>query len=235
MKALFAMDLMGGKTVRLMKGDFQKVTVYSDHPLLKIEEMVSRGARDFHIIDLDGARTGQPAHKELIKGIRQRVKGYMEVGGGVRTIEDLTSYDESGVDGIILGTQVLEDEKFFERLRGQKKVILGLDTYEGRPMVRGWKTAVNKDIKDILETAERVGVMAVLCTSIARDGMLTGPDYEGLKRIMEMTSIPVIASGGVTSIEDVKKLKEMDVWAAILGKAVYEGLIRIEEAVGYAD
>ena len=235
MKALFAMDLMGGKTVRLVKGDFQKSTVYSDHPIQKIEEMLGRGAKDFHIIDLDGARTGRPVHKELIKGIRKKVKGYMEVGGGIRTMDDLESYDESGVDGIILGTQALEDEEFFEGLRGRKKIILGLDTYEGRPMVRGWKAAVDKDIKDIIKTAESVGVMAILCTSIARDGMLTGPDYEGLKNIMSMTAIPVIASGGVTSIEDVKNLKEMEVWATILGKAVYEGLIRIEEAVEYAD
>lgn len=235
MKVLFAMDLMGGKTVRLMKGDFSKVTVYSDDPLSKIDEMTGRGARDFHIIDLDGARTGKPAHRELIRRIRERVNGYMEVGGGIRSHEDLKFYDDCGVDGVILGTQALEDDAFLRTLAGLGKVILGLDTYEGRPMVRGWKAVVDKDIKDILAASEEVGVMAILCTSIVRDGMLSGPDYEGLKRILELTHIPVIASGGVTTIDDVKRLKDLGVWASILGKAVYEGLIRIEEAIKHAD
>jgi phosphoribosylformimino-5-aminoimidazole carboxamide ribotide isomerase len=235
MKALFAMDLMGGKTVRLMKGDFSKVTIYSDDPPAKIEEMRELGAKDFHIIDLDGARTGKPCHREVIGKIREKVKGYMEVGGGIRSHDDLNFYDNGGVDGIILGTQALEDEAFFLSLAGRGKIILGLDTFEGRPMVRGWKEAVNKDIREILDMAEKVGVMALLCTSIAKDGMLTGPDYEGLKSMITMTRIPVIASGGVTSIDDVKKLRDMGVWATILGKAVYEGLIRVEEAIEYAD
>jgi phosphoribosylformimino-5-aminoimidazole carboxamide ribotide isomerase len=235
MKALFAMDLMGGKTVRLMKGDFSKVTIYSDDPAAKIEEMRELGAKDFHIIDLDGARTGKPCHREVIGKIREKVKGYMEVGGGIRSHDDLDFYDNGGVDGIILGTQALEDEVFFQSLGGRDKIILGLDTFEGRPMVRGWKEAVNKDIREILDLAEKVGVMALLCTSIARDGMLTGPDYEGLNNMITMTRIPVIASGGVTSIDDVKRLRDMGVWATILGKAVYEGLIRVEEAIEYAD
>jgi phosphoribosylformimino-5-aminoimidazole carboxamide ribotide isomerase len=235
MKALFAMDLMGGKAVRLMKGDFTKVTVYSDDPAAKIEEMRERGAKDFHIIDLDGARTGTPSHREVIRKIRGKVKGYMEVGGGIRGRSDLDFYDACGVDGIILGTRALEDEAFFRSLAEREKIILGLDTLEGRPMVRGWKEALNRDIREILDLAAEVGVMALLCTSIARDGMLTGPDFEGLKNMIAMTRIPVIASGGVTSIDDVKKLRDMGAWATILGKAFYEGLIGIEEAIGYAD
>jgi phosphoribosylformimino-5-aminoimidazole carboxamide ribotide isomerase len=235
MKALFAMDLMGNKTVRLMKGDFEKVTVYSDDPVSKIEEMVRKGARDFHIIDLDGARTGIPAHKDLIKRIREKVKGYMEVGGGIRSEEDLKDYHNAHIDGIIIGTKALEDERFFEGLSRFGNIVLGLDLLDGRPMVRGWKTAVEKDIEEILEMAARIGIMAILCTSIARDGMLSGPDYEGLKTLLAMTEIPVIASGGVTGIDDVKRLKDMNAWAVILGKAVYENRIQIEEAVQYAD
>jgi phosphoribosylformimino-5-aminoimidazole carboxamide ribotide isomerase len=235
MKALFAMDLMDHKTVRLVKGDFTRVTVYSHDPVSKIEEMIERGARDFHIIDLDGARTGVPVHKDLIKRIREKVKGYMEVGGGIRSEEDLTDYRKARIDGIIVGTQALEDEKFFEGLVRFPNIVLGLDLLDGRPMVRGWKTTVTSDTKEILVAAERIGIMAILCTSIARDGMLSGPDYEGLTNLLGMTKIPVIASGGVASIDDVKRLKEMDVWAAILGKAVYEGRIEIEEAMQYAD
>jgi phosphoribosylformimino-5-aminoimidazole carboxamide ribotide isomerase len=235
MKALFAMDLMDNKAVRLIKGDFTKVTVYSEDPAAKIEEMIERGAHDFHIIDLDGARTGKRVHHEIIKKIRSKVGGYMETGGGIRTEDDIKYYSDMGVDGVIVGTQALEDDIFFQGLSGLKNIILGLDLLEGKPMSRGWKTAVDKDIKEVLEASERIGIMAVLCTSIARDGMLSGPDYEGLEELLKMTKLPVIASGGVTNIDDVKRLKDMGTWATILGKAVYEGLIKIEEAVKYAD
>lgn len=235
MKALFAMDLMGGKCVRLQKGDFSKVTVYSEDPVAKITEMMQSGARDFHIIDLDGARTGKRVHHEIMRNIRSRVEGYMEVGGGIRDIGDITYYNESRMDGIIVGTRALEDPVFFEGLTIFGNVVLGLDLYEGRPMVRGWKTAVDRDIKEILKAAERIGVLAILCTSIERDGMLTGPDYDGMKRLLAMTRLPLIASGGVSDIDDVKRLKDLDVWATILGKAVYEGKIEIGEAIRYAD
>ncbi|MBA4417292.1 MAG: 1-(5-phosphoribosyl)-5-((5-phosphoribosylamino)methylideneamino)imidazole-4-carboxamide isomerase [Syntrophus sp. (in: bacteria)] len=231
MKALFAMDLMGGKTVRLKKGDFAEVTIYSDDPVSKIEEMVKRGARDFHIIDLDGARTGVPCHRDIIRMIGTKIEGYLEVGGGIRTEEDIRYYSQGGAKGIIVGTQALEDESFFQGLSKFNNIILGLDLLEGKPMSRGWKTVIDRDIKEMLEESERLGIMAILCTSIARDGMLAGPDFEGLQEMMKMTSIPVIASGGVTSIDDVKQLKDMGAWATILGKAVYEGLISIEEAV----
>ena len=229
------MDLMGGKTVRLKKGDFSQVTVYSENPVEKIEEMLQRGARDFHIIDLDGARTGERTHHEIIGDIRQKVKGYMEVGGGIRDLDDIKYYSERGLNGVIVGTRALEDDAFFKELNIFNNIVLGLDLYEGKPMVRGWKTAVNKDVQEILDTAERAGIMAILSTSIERDGMLTGPDYEGLKKLAAMTKIPVIASGGVTSIDDVSRLRDSGVWATILGKAVYEGLIKIEEAISYAD
>lgn len=235
MKPLFAMDLMGGKTVRLSKGNFEEVTVYSDDPPAMIEEMVRRGARDFHIIDLDGARSGEPVHGDIIKKIRTLVKGYMEVGGGIRTDDTIKYYSDLGVDGIIIGTRALEDEDYFESLSRFGNIVLGLDLLQGKPMARGWKSAVDRDVSAILTAAERIGIMAVLCTSIERDGMLTGPDFEGLKAISEMTRLPVIASGGVSKIEDVRRLKEADVWATIIGKAFYEGFISIEEAMGYAD
>jgi phosphoribosylformimino-5-aminoimidazole carboxamide ribotide isomerase len=200
-----------------------------------IEEMVRRGARDFHIIDLDGARGGEPVHGDIIKKIRTLVKGYMEVGGGIRTDDTIKYYSDLGIDGIIIGTRALEDEDFFESLSRFGNIVLGLDLLQGKPMARGWKSAVDRDVSAILTAAERIGIMAVLCTSIERDGMLTGPDFEGLKAISDMTRLPVIASGGVSKIEDVGRLKEADVWATIIGKAFYEGFISIEEAMGYAD
>ncbi len=235
MKALFAMDLMNGKCVRLKKGDFSKVTVYSDNPVVKIREMRKMGARDFHIIDLDGARTGRRVHHELIKELRLETEEYMEVGGGIRDFDDIQFYTDTGINGIIIGTRALEDSDFLRKLSPFKNIVLGLDLLDGKPMARGWKTTVTRDVREILAVSEDVGIMAILCTSIERDGMLSGPDYKGLRELASVTKLPVIASGGVTSIDDVKKLKDSGVWATILGKAVYEGLISIEEAAGYAD
>jgi phosphoribosylformimino-5-aminoimidazole carboxamide ribotide isomerase len=234
-KALFAMDLMGGECVRLVKGDFSKVTVYSKNPVSKIEELIERGAKDFHIIDLDGARTGLPAHRELIMKIRGKVPGYMEVGGGIRRAEGIRDYSAAGIDGVIVGTQALEDSLFFKGLSAYNNIVLGLDVFDGRPMVRGWKSAINRDVKEILEEAKQVGIMAILCTNVAKDGMLSGPDYDGMTKMVQWTDIPLIASGGVTGIDDVKRLKDLGVWAVILGKAIYEGLIKVEEAIEYAD
>jgi phosphoribosylformimino-5-aminoimidazole carboxamide ribotide isomerase len=233
-KPLFAMDLMGGRTVRLRKGDFHEVTVYSDDPPAMIRDMVNRGARDFHIIDLDGARTGTPVHGDTIREIRGIVEGYMEVGGGIRSEEVITYYSDMGIDGVIVGTRALEDPGFFDKLTAFKNIVFGLDLLDGKPMARGWKSAVDRDVSSLLKDAERIGIMAVLCTSIERDGMLTGPDLEGLTKLSGMTSLPLIASGGVSKIDDVRALKEMDVWAAIIGKAFYEGFIGIGEAMGYA-
>ena len=138
MKILFAMDLVGGCCVRLVRGDFDRMTVYSNDPAGMIGRMRREGARDFHVIDLDGARTGNVTHRELIKAIRGRIEGYLEVGGGIRSEEDIASYTESGMNGVIVGTRALTDAAFFERLSTFHNVVLGLDMYVGRLMVKGW-------------------------------------------------------------------------------------------------
>jgi phosphoribosylformimino-5-aminoimidazole carboxamide ribotide isomerase len=235
MRIFFAMDLMGGQAVRLAKGDFERKTVYSDNPPAMIERMKNEGARDFHVIDLDGARTGSAAHKTLIRTLRDKVEGYMEVGGGIRSEEDIAYYTQCGMNGVIVGTQALTDPAFFEGLSAFRSIVLGLDMLDGKLMVKGWKEPVAVDTHKALADARRVGIMALLCTNIARDGMLTGPDFDGLSRMTSMTTLPIIASGGVSSLDDLKRLKDMDVWAAIVGKAFYEGRIGIEEAMTYAD
>jgi phosphoribosylformimino-5-aminoimidazole carboxamide ribotide isomerase len=234
-RIFFAMDLLGGRCVRLVRGDFEQATVYADDPAGMIVRMVREGARDFHVIDLDGARTGSGAHRDLIKAIRGKVEGYLEVGGGIRSEEDIATYTGWGVNGVIVGTRALTDPAFFEGLSAFRNIVLGLDMYEGKLMVKGWKEAAPADAARVVEDARRVGVMALLATNIAGDGMLTGPDYEGLGRMQSMTALPIIASGGVASADDLRRLKEMGLWAAIVGKAFYEGKIRIEEAMAYAD
>lgn len=235
MKILFAMDLAGGHFVRLVRGDFERMTVYGSDPEAMISRMVAEGARDFHVIDLDGARTGGTVHRGLIEAIRGRIDGYLEVGGGVRTEEDIAAYLACGVSGVIVGTRALTDPAFFEGLAAFHNIVLGLDMYEGKLMVKGWKEAAVAPVERMIDDAARVGVMALLCTNIARDGMLSGPDHEGLKRIKSMTDLPVIASGGVAGVDDLKVLRDLDVWAAIVGKAFYERRIDIQEAMKYAD
>ena len=235
MKVFFAMDLVEGRCVRLIRGDFTQMTVYSDDPPSMIDRMKREGARDFHVVDLDGARTGSGAHRELIKTIRERVSGYLEVGGGIRTEEDIAHYARVGVDGVIIGTRALSDQAFFEGLSSFRNIVLGLDMFEGRLMVKGWKEASPLDVEKALEGASRVKVMALLVTNIAHDGMLSGPDYDGIRKMQSMTPLPLIASGGVATTEDLKRLKGVGVWASIVGKAFYEGKIGIEEAMKYAD
>jgi len=235
MKVFFAMDRVGGRCVRLVRGDFTQMTVYSDDPPSMIDRMRGEGARDFHVIDLDGARTGDGVHRALIKTIRERVAGYLEVGGGIRTEEDIAYYTGCGVNGVIVGTRALSDEAFFEGLSAFRNIVLGLDMFEGRLMVKGWKEAAPLDVEKALEEASRASVMALLVTNIAHDGMLTGPDFDGIRKMQSRTSLPLIASGGVATVDDLKRLKEMGVWAAIVGKAFYEGRIEIEEAMNYAD
>jgi phosphoribosylformimino-5-aminoimidazole carboxamide ribotide isomerase len=235
MRIFFAMDLIGGQAVRLVKGDFEQKTVYSDDPPEMIERMKNEGARDFHVIDLDGARTGSAAHKTLIKTLRDKVERYMEVGGGIRSEEDIVYYTQCGMNGVIVGTRALIDPAFFEGLSAFRNIVLGLDMLDGKLMVKGWKESATIDTSEILASARRVGIMALLCTNIARDGMLTGPDFDGLARMTSMTSLPIIASGGLSSLDDLKRLKDMGMWAAIVGKAYYEGRIRIGEAMTYAD
>lgn len=235
MKILFAMDLIAGKAVRLIRGDFAQVTVYSEDPVATIDAMREAGAKDFHIIDLDGARTGARVHTDLIASIRKKVPGYMEVGGGIRSQEDIAYYSQVGINGVIVGTRALEDRQFFKGLSGFTNIVLGLDVAHGKPMVKGWKEAADISMEEVLETAAAVRIMAILFTSIARDGTLAGPDFGAIAALQRMTQIPIIASGGVSSIEDIRRLKEMGVWATIVGKAFYEGRISIEEAMRFAD
>lgn len=235
MKILWAMDLIDGQAVRLVKGDFSRKTVYSRRPVDKVAEMVARGALDFHVIDLDGARLSQPVHGDLIAKIRERVPGYMETGGGIRSDDDIAWYRSRGLDGVIVGTKALLDPGFLLGLSSRDHVVLGLDMFDGKPMVRGWKEASEISTEEILEGAEKAGVLAILYTSIVRDGTLEGPDFDGIRIMRSMTRLPIIASGGLSSLEDLKRLKEMEVWAAIVGKAFYERRVGIEEAMQYAD
>lgn len=233
MKILFAMDLLDGKCVRLTKGDFDHVKVYSDDPLSLIEEMVSKGARDFHIIDLNGAKEGQPKHLQVIKRIREKTPGYIQVGGGVRSKEIIQTYKECGVDAVIIGTRAYTDPTFLASLKEYQGIVLSVDILNGKPMIMGWKRGTEMNLSDVIGLAERCGVCALLVTAIERDGTLSGPDFAIMKEIMSMTWVPIIASGGVTSVEDIQLLKSMGVQGVVLGKAIYEKKIDIKDVIKF--
>jgi phosphoribosylformimino-5-aminoimidazole carboxamide ribotide isomerase len=234
MKVLFAIDLLDGLCVRLEKGRFESAKIYSKDPLSTLQEMMRKGAKDFHVIDLNGAREGVPRHLAVLKGMRERIKGYMEVGGGVRSLETLEALRSLGIDGIILGTEALDGELLWQ-LEDLKGLILGLDVLDGTPMVRGWRQKARRGVEEILEVAEERQFMAILVTAIERDGMLSGPDFRLLEGLMEKTSLPIIASGGVATLSDLRRLKAMGVYGVVVGRAIYEGRISIEEAVLYGD
>ncbi|MEM3018557.1 MAG: 1-(5-phosphoribosyl)-5-[(5-phosphoribosylamino)methylideneamino] imidazole-4-carboxamide isomerase [Candidatus Bathyarchaeia archaeon] len=234
MKVLFAIDLLDGMCVRLERGSFETSKVYSLDPLSTLHNMMDKGAKDFHIIDLNGARDGVPRHIELVRSMRGRIEGYMQVGGGVRTLEVIERFRELGADGIILGTEALDGELIWQ-LHDFRGLILALDVLDGVPMVRGWRQKARRSVEQILEIAEEKGFMAILVTAIERDGMLSGPDLSFLETLLGKTKLPLIASGGVADSEDLRRLKDMGLFGAVVGKAIYEGKIKVEEAVKYAD
>ncbi len=233
MRVILALDLLEGKCVRLERGDFRKVKVYSEDPLLVIEEMVKKGAKDFHIVDLDGARYGVPRNFDYVKKIRERVDGYIQVGGGIRDKETVKMYTELGIDGVVVGTKAYTDPDFLPSLKDSKGIILSVDVLNGKPMVMGWVKEAEIDLLQILKLAEESSVSALLVTAIERDGTMSGPDLDVLKEIMSMTRIPVIASGGVATLKDLESLKNIGVEGVILGRAIYEKKIEVEDALKF--
>ncbi len=162
-------------------------------------------------------------------------QGYLEVGGGIRTESDIEHYRALGVEGIIVGTTALTDPAFFRNLSSAADIVLGLDLDRGRPMIKGWTREAAIGARELLTRAEEKQALAVLFTSISRDGTLEGPDFAGIESMIALTRLPIIASGGVSSIDDLKRLKGMGAWATIIGKALYEGRIQVGEAASYAD
>ncbi|MBI4578817.1 MAG: 1-(5-phosphoribosyl)-5-[(5-phosphoribosylamino)methylideneamino]imidazole-4-carboxamide isomerase [Planctomycetes bacterium] len=238
MDILPAIDLREGKCVRLLQGDYNQQIDYSNEPVAVAKQFEQAGARWLHLVDLDGAREGRLRNLPVLEQILRQTKLKLEVGGGLRdtaTIEDLLS---AGVGRCVVGTQALEDWAWFESLvhtpAMKDKIALGLDTRQGRLAVRGW---TEERRETALQLAERVAdwpLAAIIYTDIARDGMLLGPNMEAIKSLAEYSTVPVIASGGVTDIEDVKRLIRLPLLGIIIGRAIYEKQLDLAEAVQLA-
>ncbi|WP_035295788.1 1-(5-phosphoribosyl)-5-[(5-phosphoribosylamino)methylideneamino]imidazole-4-carboxamide isomerase [Brevibacillus thermoruber] len=231
-----AIDIRGGKCVRLFQGDYAQETVYADSPLEMARQWVSQGASWLHLVDLDGAKEGRPVNGELIKEIARTVPVPVQVGGGIRTEGQIAGYLEAGVARVILGTAAIEDEPFTERIlhRYGSSVAIGLDCRNGMVATRGWLTTTDVSAVELAKRLVSYGAETFIYTDIARDGTLTGPNVEEIAGLAKATGKSVIASGGVSALDDLLTLAACTadgVSGAIVGKALYTGAFTLAEAV----
>ena len=231
-----AVDIQGGKCVRLLQGDFEKVTVYSDSPVEMALKWQEKGAERIHIVDLDGSRSGTPRNWQTIEAVAKAVRVPVQVGGGIRDMKTVEGYLNLGVARVILGTAALRDRSFVKAVcqKYPGRIILGLDARDGRAAVQGWTEATEASVLDIARGYEDAGVDAIVYTDIKRDGMETGVNVEATAALARSVRIPVIASGGVSGIADIERLLTVEkdgVIGVIVGKALYTGALSLEEAI----
>lgn len=232
MKIFPAIDLIDKKVVRLSQGDYSKKTMYSDNPLSVAKSFLKDGATHLHVVDLDGAKKGSPVNFEVIKQLKQ-LDMFVEVGGGIRDMQKIEAYQKIGVDRVILGTVAIKNFDFVvEAVKEFKDMIaVGVDAKDERVATHGWQEVTGVNSFDFCKKLYDAGVTSVIYTDIATDGMLKGTNLPAFKRLSKIKGLKVTASGGISSVEEIKKLKEMGVWGAILGKALYENKLSLADAV----
>ncbi len=228
-----AIDLIGGKAVRLKKGDYQQVTVYSESPVLVAKYFEEQGAKLLHIVDLDGAKDGNTANFETIRNIVEGTSLSVEVGGGIRDLETVKKYRELGVDRIILGTAAVNDPVFLkEAVRlYPDNIVVGIDIKDGMVAIKGWLEVSALSCFDFCQQVQELGVKTIICTDISKDGMMSGTNRTLYRDLSERFSLNIIASGGVSSLDDVRALSQMNLYGAILGKAIYTGAVTLQDAI----
>ena len=234
MKIFPAIDIKDKKCVRLVKGDFDKKTEYKMSPVDQASKYKDHGLKNLHIVDLDGALTGETVNLDIIKEIVTKFDLKIEVGGGIRTIDNIKKYNDVGVEKIILGSAAIKDKSFLKGAceKFPNKIALGLDAKDGYLSVSGWKENSNQLTLDYLNDVNDYGVSRLIYTDIDRDGMKQSPNFEETSKVANVSNCPVIISGGVSSMEDVKKAKGLkNIEGIIVGKAIYDGDINLNELV----
>lgn len=231
-----AIDIRGGKCVRLVQGDYNQETVYNENPLEVAKEWEAKGASWIHLVDLDGAKAGHPVNDELVANIARSVNVPVQIGGGLRTIADVERYIEAGISRVILGTAAIEDRAFVEEVlaRFGDKVAIGIDARNGYVATRGWLETSEVKAEDLAVELAAKGAKTFIFTDISRDGMMKGPNTEAIAELARISGQTVIASGGVSQMSDLKELAahaEVGVGGAIVGKALYIGNIDLAQAV----
>jgi phosphoribosylformimino-5-aminoimidazole carboxamide ribotide isomerase len=233
-----SIDLRAGKVVRLQQGDYARQLNYDVDPVATARSFRDAGAQWVHIIDLDGAKEGRPMQTELIKSIAAASGLQVEVGGGIRERGHVEELLNAGVSRVVVGTKALEDWAWFEKLAHDpqlsQKLILALDAKDGLVATRAWTQTTGKRAVDVARSVSNWPLAAILYTDVAKDGMMQGPNYEQTRAVADAGKIPVIASGGVGSIEHIRELKKLPVWAAIVGRSLYEGAVDLSEALRLA-
>ena len=231
-----AIDLYDKKAVRLFKGDYNQMTVYSENPLEVAKGFKAAGAEYIHMVDLEGAKDGTTPNFDIVASVAKKSGLKVEIGGGIRNEETVKKYIDAGVMRVILGTAALNDRAFLESVckKYGDKIAVGADLKDGQVAVKGWLETSNVSGMDFLAQMESLGVKTVICTDISRDGAMRGTNRELYKELSEKFSMDIVASGGVSTIDDIKALREMNLYGAIVGKAIYTGDIDLREAIEVA-
>ena len=228
-----AIDLFDHKAVRLYKGDYAQMTVYSDDPASIGEDFVKCGADHIHIVDLEGAKSGETPNLDTVIEIKKRTGAFCEIGGGIRTMEVVDRYLEAGLDRVILGTAAVNDEAFLKAAVAKygERIAVGADIKDGFIAVKGWTENSAYTAEAFFEKMEKLGVKCIICTDISKDGAMQGTNRKLYEELSRRFSVDITASGGVSSMEDIRALKEMGLYAAIIGKAYYTGAVDLTAAV----
>ena len=231
-----AIDLVSGKAVRLLKGDYDQMTVYSDNPLEIALDFKAQGATHIHLVDLEGAKDGTTPNLETIKTIIEGSDLFTEVGGGIRNMETVEKYISAGVDSVILGTAAVKDPEFLKEAVSKygDKIAVGVDIKDGYVAIKGWIEKSEYSFLDFCKKMVDLGVTTLICTDISKDGAMQGTNHELYKTLSENFGVNITASGGVSSIDDVARLRKLDLYGAIIGKAYYTNAISLKEAIEVA-
>jgi phosphoribosylformimino-5-aminoimidazole carboxamide ribotide isomerase len=228
-----AIDLIKGKCVRLIQGEYHRQITYEDDPVKKAGEFNSAGAKWLHIIDLEGARVGRPVNTEAVEDIAALKLLKIELGGGIRDEDSIGQMLDAGVERVIIGTKAVSDFEWFRRMAGKftGKLVLGLDARGSKVATHAWTRDSHKQLLDFAAEAAKLPLAAIIYTDITRDGMLSGPNLERTRELADVVDLPVIASGGVKDITDIKKLAELGVEAVVVGRSLYEGTLNLADAI----
>ncbi|WP_249871393.1 1-(5-phosphoribosyl)-5-[(5-phosphoribosylamino)methylideneamino]imidazole-4-carboxamide isomerase [Oceanobacillus saliphilus] len=228
-----AIDILGGKCVRLIQGDYNKEKVYGDSPTAMASKWEGKGAVFIHTVDLDGAKTGDSLNRASIKDIAQQTNIPVQVGGGIRSMDIIEDYLSAGVSRVIIGTAAINNQKFLKEAvtKFGDKIAVSIDARGGYVATDGWTETSKVKAIDLVKELESIGVQTIVYTDILKDGMLQGPNFEELQTINESTKMDVIASGGVSTEEDIERLKSLNMYGAIIGKALYDGTLEFEKLI----
>ena len=229
-----AIDIKDGVCVRLKKGDYRQITTYENTPIDQAKKYFKNGFNNIHIVDIDGALHGRPVNSILIKEIIKKVKSKIQIGGGMRTIDDISRWIEIGIDRVVMGTAAVENIKLLETAcnKFKNKIAVSLDVKDGLIALSGWKKQTNISVIDFIKKIQNFGVSRIIYTDINRDGTKQGPNIKDTIELSSKTKIPLVISGGVSSLEDIKKIKSLsnsNIEGVIIGKAIYDGDIKISD------